>query len=83
MFVSKALRIRFVPIEKYKAGALERTLAQTPIYTVTPIYVIRISYRKAIKKKNQIQNLLFAVCQFAIFSHSHGLLLDVVLCEKS
>lgn len=37
----------------------------------------------AIKKKNQIQNLLFAVGQFAIFAHSHGLLLDVVLCEKS
>lgn len=33
--------------------------------------------------KHTIQNLLFTIGQFAILSNSHGLLLDVVLREKS
>lgn len=54
-------------------------------YTVTPIYTIKITITVTQKqlKKTRTQNLLFAVGQFAIFSHSHGLLLNVVLREKS
>lgn len=54
------------------------------MYTLSnTIYVIRIIYTKATKKKNLIWNLPFTVGQFAIFAHSHGLLLNVVLSEKS